>query len=144
MRQKKYLKKGKSPLVGVHMEPHLVALIDSASFLAGMSRSNFVRLAIVRAVKEYGFFVDEVDAVSYQGKQKAPREEVLARAAGARAVRDSKTLGTPGNDLRIELLSAGNKEEVVNKCIYEKARAEKLAGRMLSAEEFKGLVARLQ
>ena len=125
----------KTALVGVQVEPSFAAIVESAARLAGMSKSNFVRLAVVRAVREYGFSIDEAGAVSFRGQQTAPKNDVLARAAGARAVRDSKKPGTPENARRMELLAAGYDEEAVGAYLYAKARAEKSGGRPLTPEE---------
>lgn len=122
-------------LLGVQVDPSLVSLVESAARLARTTKSNFVRLAVVKALREAGFAVDDADAVSYQGKQSLPKSEVLARAAGARAVRDSKTPGTPENARRMALLAAGYAEDAVAAYLYAKARAEKTAGRALTPAE---------
>lgn len=100
-----------------------------------MRRSDFVRAAIAKAVETAGVSVGENFNVCRQGKQSLPKSEVLARAAGARAVRDSKTPGTPENARKMELLAAGYGEEAIAAYLYAKARAEKTVGRALTPDE---------
>lgn len=125
----------KVKIYGFPLTPSFSNLISAAAKKAGLSRANFVRLAVVKALREAGFAVDDANAVSYQGKQSLPKSEVLARAAGARAVRDSKTPGTPENARRMALLAAGYAEDAVAAYLYAKARAEKTAGRALTPAE---------
>lgn len=124
-------------IYGFRFAPSFSDLIDKAASKAGMSRSNFVRSAIANAIYavENGEFSADENVCRRQGQQTAPKNDVLARAAGARAVRDSKKPGTPENARRLELLSAGYDEEAVGAYLYAKARAEKSGGRPLTPEE---------
>lgn len=101
----------------------------------GLTKSNFVRLAVARAVREAGVEIDDAEAVSYRGKQSAPKKDVEASAAGARAVRRSKQAGTPENARRLELLALGYCEDAVAAYLYAKAKAEKFSGRALAPAE---------
>lgn len=125
---------------GFRLLPSFSALIDEAARITGVPRSDFVRNAIARAVEDAGVSVGSF-IVARQGKQTAPRGEVLARAAGARSVRVSKTPGTPENVRRMELLAAGYDEEAVDAYLYAKARAEKSGGRPLTPEEDEEFIA---
>ena len=124
-------------IYGFRFAPSFSDLIDKAASKAGMSRSNFVRSAIANAISavESGVFSADENVCRRQGQQTAPKNDVLARAAGARAVRDSKKPGTPENARRMDLLAAGYDEEAVGAYLYAKARAEKSGGRPLTPEE---------
>lgn len=112
-----------------------VSAVELAAEKMGLSKSNFVRLAVAKAVREAGVEIDDSEAVSYRGKQSAPKDDVLARAAGARAVRCSKKPDTPEHARRLGLLALGYDEEAIGAYLYAKARAEKSGGRPLTPEE---------
>lgn len=124
-------------IYGFRFAPSFSDLIDKAAKKAGMTRSNFVRVAIANAISavDLGEFVVREDVCRRQGQQTAPKDDVLARAAGARAVRYSKKPETPEHVRRLELLALGYDEEVIGAYLYAKARAEKTVGRPLTPEE---------
>lgn len=127
--------RAKKVLIGVHVDEDFACAVELAAKKLNLSKSNFVRIAIVRAVRDAGLEIDDSGAVSYRGQQASPKNDVLARAAGARAVRYSKKPETPEHVRRLELLALGYDEEAIGAYLYAKARAEKTVGRPLTPEE---------
>lgn len=80
-------KAGKSTLLGAMVDAAFFQAVDAAAKKCGVTRSNFVRSAIARAVRDAGVAIDDSSATSYRGQQTAPKAEVCRRAASARAVK---------------------------------------------------------
>ena len=129
-------------IYGFRFAPSFSGLINEAASKVRMSRANFVRSAIANAISavERGEFSADENVCRRQGQQTAPKNEVLARAAGARAVRNSKKPGTPENARRLELLELGYDEEAVVEHIYAEARAKKLEVCTIAPEKDKKFI----
>lgn len=127
----------KVKIFGFPLTPSFSELINAAAKKAGMTRANFVRSAIANAIRSVSqdCFSADPNVCRRRGQQTAPKDDILARAAGARAVRKSKTPGMPEHARRMELLRLGCDEETIGAYIYAKSRAEKAAGRSLTAAE---------
>ena len=125
----------KSTLLGVMVDADFFQAVDAAAKKRGLTRSNFVRAAIAVAVRDSGVEIDDSSATSYRGQQSAPKVQVDASAAGARAVRDAKRAGTPENARYKALVGGGMHPQAALDYLYTKAKAERFAGRALTPEE---------
>lgn len=122
-------------IYGFRFQPKFSDAIDAAASKLGMTRSNFVRIAIARAIEDAGIFVGEEAVLMRQGQQSAPKEQVDASAAGARAVRNAKRAGTPENARYKALVGGGMHTQAALDYLYAKAKAERFVGRSLTPEE---------